>query len=139
MIALIARYWKQFLKWCGLLPRVEPCIAEPKATLEQAQDVTRLSAYMVVDLPEPLDPDKIYIVGENGNDWVIVLLCPCGCQASIHLNILKSARPRWDFSMDTKARITVTPSIWRTSGCRSHFFIRNGSVRWVQEPVSDEN
>lgn len=137
MIAFITRIWIRFLRWWGLLPKAIPSISEPQAPIEPLPERPRFSAFPIADVPESPESDKIYIVGENGHNWAIVMLCPCGCQAMIQLNMLKPARPRWDFSMDKIGRISVSPSIWRNKGCRSHFFIRNGDVAWASDAESE--
>ncbi|WP_394350709.1 DUF6527 family protein [Chitinophaga tropicalis] len=57
------------------------------------------------------------------------MMCPCGCREQIHLNLVGKYRPCWSWSVDKK-RITLSPSIWRTAGCCSHFFLRRGQVQW---------
>ncbi|WP_425373246.1 DUF6527 family protein, partial [Klebsiella pneumoniae] len=32
--------------------------------------------------------------------------------------------------VDGKGRPTLYPSIWRTTGCRSHFWVRIGRIHW---------
>lgn len=73
---------------------------------------------------------KLYVLGAV-NDWGLVLACPCGCRESIELNLLPETRPRWGVTEHWDATISVNPSIWRTEGCRSHFWIRSGVVEWV--------
>ncbi len=80
------------------------------------------------------DPDEplsrtLYAVGEKGNLWHLVLVCPCGCGATIGLNALPDDSPRWSL-FETPEGPTLTPSVWRTSGCKSHFLLRRGRVIW---------
>ncbi len=91
-----------------------------------------LLSYYVNEEPEVLKPNEIYIVGESGQYWYICLLCPCGCGEVIQISTLSNDKPRWNFRKGGFYRITVAPSIWRTSGCKSHFFIRNGIVDWCK-------
>ncbi|MGD9420073.1 MAG: DUF6527 family protein [Verrucomicrobiota bacterium JB025] len=59
------------------------------------------------------------------------MLCPCGCGCLIHLNLLFDlSRPRWDVRQEADGSATITPSIWRNNGCRSHFVLRHGRIRW---------
>jgi hypothetical protein len=87
----------------------------------------------VTDAPSRLDGKKIYVVGENGHQWHVVMLCPCGCRESIYLNLLPDERPRWKLSMNKDGTPSLHPSIWRTVGCRSHFFLRRGEIEWCGE------
>jgi hypothetical protein len=56
--------------------------------------------------------------------------CPCGCGEKISLSLAAGRRPLWRVSTDQIGRPTVSPSVWQTAGCYSHFWIRNGRVDW---------
>ncbi|WP_425571243.1 DUF6527 family protein [Novipirellula rosea] len=58
------------------------------------------------------------------------MACPCGCKSRIQLCCIPGSRPRWTFDVHENNTITLHPSVWRTVGCRSHFFLRNGRVSW---------
>ena len=49
------------------------------------------------------------------------LRCPCGCGDLITLNIYPYLKPTWKVT-----RNSITPSINRKVGCKSHFTITNG-------------
>jgi len=38
-----------------------------------------LETIRVPELPDKLQPERLYLIGENGFLWIAVLLCPCGC------------------------------------------------------------
>lgn len=82
------------------------------------------------DVPERVEPDLIYLIGEGEHEWHLVMGCPCGCGSVIYLNLLPQSRPRWTYEV-TCGRISIHPSIWRTEGCRSHFWIREGLLEWA--------
>lgn len=84
------------------------------------------------DLPEVLDARTTYLVGEDGTPWSAALLCPCGCREVIQLSLIKDDKPHWSAYLDRSGTITFHPSIWRTKGCRSHFFIRDSVVIWAK-------
>jgi hypothetical protein len=84
----------------------------------------------VEDSPVIIPEKKILIVDE-GTPESLVFKCPCGCNADIHLNLLKDARPLWNYKITKKGNITISPSVWRKVGCKSHFFIREGRIEWV--------
>ena len=84
----------------------------------------------VVDLPDTLDENKVYYVGEKNKKWVAVFICPCGCSAIIKLNLIAGCRPRWKVKIRSKRKFKLVPSIWRKIGCQSHFHIINGNVLW---------
>jgi Family of unknown function (DUF6527) len=77
------------------------------------------------DVPEIVLDGKLYLVGGKGSYWQAVLKCPCGCSAPIQLAMSQGARPCWKVS-GSMERPTRHPSVNRTSGCRSHFILRNG-------------
>ena len=86
---------------------------------------------VVEDLPEQFRAGEIYLIGENGHFWCATMLCPCRCGEVIQLNLVAGTRPVWTCELDSDTQaITLRPSIWRTAGCRSHFFLRLGRVQW---------
>lgn len=85
----------------------------------------------VEDLPIIIEPDIIYIIGENSMFWMLGFLCPCGCQSTINLNLLEESFPCWDYSIQNSSLITLNPSVRRVKGCESHFFIQKGCVIWA--------
>jgi hypothetical protein len=84
----------------------------------------------VEDFPDTLMPLQIYVAGERGNYWGAALLCPCGCEETIQLNLLKDVRPCWHIDELPDGSISIMPSIWRQKGCKSHFFVRDGQIEW---------
>ena len=90
----------------------------------------------VDDLPDVLAPKRLYLVGEGACPWSAALLCPCGCEATIQLSLLPKDEPRWRAVRHFSGSVSLRPSVWRTRGCRSHFFLRRGRVVWAS-PLSD--
>src|SRR5258708_27239156 len=86
---------------------------------------SRYKTFRGVELPDTLDAKAVYLLGEN-SVWAAALLCPCGCKEIIQLSLLQEDSPRWKFNTDNRLLTTLEPSIWRTVGCRSHFFLRKG-------------
>lgn len=84
------------------------------------------------DDPDDLLPETLYAIGENGHLWHVMLICPCGCGATIALNVLPDDSPRWRLHEHVDGP-TLTPSVWRTAGCRSHFIHRRGQVIWCHK------
>jgi len=87
----------------------------------------------VEELPDLLQAHTLYLAGENGYFWAAAMLCPCGCGDAIELNLLKKARPCWTVHEHSDRSASLTPSVWRRQGCRSHFFLRHGRIDWCQE------
>jgi hypothetical protein len=87
----------------------------------------------VKDLPNYIKDERIYIIKDGINPDSLAFKCPCGCDSIIFLNLLKDAKPCWKFRITKKGNITISPSVWRKIGCKSHFFIREGRIDWVKE------
>jgi hypothetical protein len=83
------------------------------------------------EIPVTLEDKTLYVIGSLTDHWAIALLCPCGCKQNIQLNTLPEAKPCWSFRLEHDGAITVHPSIWRKIGCKSHFHIRQGKIKWA--------
>lgn len=91
----------------------------------------------VTEVVEHLDPNIIYVVVEKKQRLHAALLCPCGCKSQILLNLLSDSFPYWRIRHSKKNGVTISPSIWKTNGCKSHFFIRKGKLLWVKNYSND--
>jgi hypothetical protein len=95
---------------------------------------TRWRPYLGINLeidehPPVLQPHRIYLMGNPV--WRVAFLCPCGCGSVVELCVLPEAIPHWKLTVDNKRRVTLQPSVWRTAGCRSHYFVRLGRIVWA--------
>ena len=106
----------------GRLDRVR----EPRASLSYQYE-----AVIVPDLPDALKCETLYLIGERECYWAAAMLCPCGCTDTVHLNLLPDVRPRWQAHRHRDGTVTIDPSVWRTKGCKSHYYIRAGKIVWV--------
>lgn len=86
-------------------------------------------------LPPVLRKRVLYIVEEDGFEEQAALICPCGCDQILHLNLLTDERPCWYITHHRNGTATVYPSVWRLTGCRSHFWIRRGKINWCRGSV----
>lgn len=85
----------------------------------------------VVDEPKTIEERLVYVVGEPGHEWEAILLCPCGCGDVIKLNLLRfEKRPTWHVVANSGNKATLIPSVWRKTGCLSHFIVSEGEIRW---------
>ena len=92
----------------------------------------RLTVTRTDQLPEQLSRRHLYVVGERGEDWFAAMACPCGCGALIDLNLLPPGRPCWTLTIHRNGSPTLSPSVWRQTGCRAHFYINEGRLYWVK-------
>lgn len=100
------------------------------ALFKRAPTETLFHAAQVQDFPDNPEPWKIYLAGDPNNLWGAALICPCGCGDLVELNLLRQARPCWEANVHEDRTVTLEPSVWRTKGCGSHFFVRGGRVEW---------
>jgi len=92
----------------------------------------KFKAIICDELPDVCKTNRLYLVGERKTYWMAAMVCPCGCGDLIQLALDPSGRPRWDFTLDDKNQITLTPSVHRKIRCRSHFILRKGKVLWCE-------
>lgn len=83
----------------------------------------------VDDIPDRLRSGIVYLVGNDGYYWQAVMLCPCGCEKVLHMNLIEDYEPCWTYIIHPKT-ISLSPSVNRMVECRSHFFLRNGKIEW---------
>lgn len=81
-------------------------------------------------LPSHLPRRDLVLARDGDEDWCVGMRCPCGCGRSIELLVIPEAAPRWDLRVDDKRRPSLSPSVWLQRGCRSHFWLTGGRVRW---------
>jgi hypothetical protein len=63
------------------------------------------------ELPERLSPAHLYVVGERGDDWFAAMRCPCGCGATIDLNLVPPGRPCWRLTIHADGSPSLSPSV----------------------------
>ncbi|WP_322921659.1 DUF6527 family protein [Nocardioides renjunii] len=81
------------------------------------------------DLPEHLNPRRVYQLGEPAK-WV-VLECPCGRGHVLELNLAHPSRPEWSVFTNDGKEPSLSPSVDFKGERRCHFWLREGRVRWV--------
>lgn len=94
-----------------------------------ARRIVRIGGDM---LPASLPRRDVVLCQDNGEPWSVGMRCPCGCGDVIELLLTHDVKPRWDLQIDDRNRPTLHPSIWRNTGCRSHFWVRDGRIHWCQ-------
>lgn len=112
MIGLLRRLWT----WASIWWHPPP----PSYTLRYLDE-----------LPEVPLPGVLYVAGEPPHLWAATLLCPCTCGETLHLSLLEDTSPSWLLLDHGNGSCTLSPSVWKVDGCRSHFFLRRGCIYWV--------
>ena len=67
-------------------------------------------------------PGDAVIITRGKPRWFL-LRCPCGCGEDIPVNVDHRAGKAWRLYRGDKTGITLFPSVWRDTGCQSHFII----------------
>lgn len=100
--------------------------------LEYALPRRRLRVIQGDSLPLKLPRRRVILARDDDENWCVGFLCPCGCGRKIELLLIEEAEPRWTLVSDISAPVTLAPSVWLADGCRSHFFVRGGRIRWCE-------
>lgn len=77
-------------------------------------------------------PGDVVLVARHGVHRWLVFNCPCGCGDQVPINLDRRTGPAWR-AFHPGRRLTVYPSIWRGSGCESHFIVRRGQILLVSD------
>ena len=67
-------------------------------------------------------PGDAVLITRGKPRWLL-LRCPCGCGEEIPVNVDARAGKAWRLYRGSITGITLFPSVWRDTGCESHFVI----------------
>jgi|SRR6266487_3443518 len=84
----------------------------------------------VEKFPQSFEGHAVYILGDDECVWAAAMICPCGCGELIQLSLVPDASPYWRIKMHWNKLVSLSPSVWRTIGCRSHFILWRGRIYW---------
>lgn len=59
----------------------------------------------------------------------IAMACPDGCGEQLTVNLDERAGPAWRFYAEGN-KLTIFPSVWRDTGCKSHFIVWRSKIYW---------
>jgi Family of unknown function (DUF6527) len=68
------------------------------------------------------------VLVERGSPRWLVMKCPCGCGEVIPINLDGRSGPAWEFYPNRHIGDSVFPSVWRDTGCQSHFIVWYGRI-----------
>ena len=74
-----------------------------------------------------VNPGDSVLIIRHRPRWLL-LKCPCGCEDVISLNVDYRAGKSWRLYQGKGNRLSLFPSVWRDTGCLSHFIVRNGEI-----------
>ncbi len=78
---------------------------------------------------------------ERGRPRLLLLACPCGCGEEYPINLDDRAGKAWRIYRNRGKGLTLFPSVWRDTGCGSHFIIWRDKILLFgqSEDVWDES
>ncbi len=82
-------------------------------------------------LPAALPRRDIVLARDDDDDWCVGFRCPCGCGQRLELMLLREVKPHWTLNTNSKG-VSLHPSVWLRTGCRSHFWVRDGKILWCE-------
>lgn len=91
----------------------------------------KLCVSVVDDIPDQATPGYLCLVGEGHNYWAATMRCPCGCGDTVTLNLI-GPHPVWRALIGQSGKVSLHPSVYRQTGCRSHYWVREGVVIWAK-------
>lgn len=80
-----------------------------------------------VDHYEPPAEGTINVFVDGDRPWLVTFLCPCRCTELVMVPLVGN---RWRVEGYERGEVTLSPSVHRTVGCRSHFFVQANRVEW---------
>lgn len=79
------------------------------------------------------------VVIRRGRTRSLLLHCPCGCGDVCPVNLDPRVGPAWHLRMNAApSSISLYPSVWRESGCESHFIIWKSNIYIFETFINDE-
>lgn len=67
-------------------------------------------------------PGDAVLITRGQPRWLL-LRCPCGCGEEMPVNLDARAGKAWRLYRRPHSGLTLFPSVWRDTGCESHFVI----------------
>ena len=92
------------------------------------EDVLQVNAQSEARRIVALVPGTMAVIDRAG-PRAVLFQCPCTCGDTLVINVDPGAGKAWRLRVD-RSGLSLMPSVWRTSGCRSHFILWRNQVWW---------
>lgn len=79
-----------------------------------------------------------FVIVERGKPRLIVLRCPCSCGDDLLINVDTRAGKAWRYYRNQYG-MSLYPSYWRDTACKSHFIIWNNNIYWCSGWETEES
>lgn len=76
------------------------------------------------------------VVVRRGHLRLFIIACPDGCGAIVPINLDPALGKAWKL-YTSKRGVSLYPSVWRDSGCGSHFIVWNNGLFLFKDDSSD--
>ncbi|NYH23818.1 DUF6527 family protein [Paraburkholderia bryophila] len=70
-----------------------------------------------------------FVLVNRGVPRSLVLACPDGCSETLTINLDPRTDKAWRYYRK-RNQLSVFPSVWRDTGCQSHFIIWHHTILW---------
>lgn len=84
----------------------------------------------VTPLNNQIGKNDFVLVRSKQKDYWALFQCPCGCHEVISLSLQKTHSKHWRVYESESNRPSLTPSVWQSEGCLSHFILTDGRIYW---------
>jgi hypothetical protein len=74
----------------------------------------------------------------RGRDRSFVICCPDGCGELLTINLDERTGPAWSLYRSSRG-VTLYPSVWRESGCKSHFIVWHDTILWCDRHFEEKH
>ncbi|WP_418126463.1 DUF6527 family protein [Variovorax sp. 160MFSha2.1] len=81
------------------------------------------------DADEQLAAPGNAVLVRRGVDRSLALRCPDDCGETLTINLDRRTGPAWRVYMEGQS-VSLYPSVWRHTGCKSHFIIWRSRIYW---------
>jgi hypothetical protein len=82
-------------------------------------------------------PGDAVLIDRGRPRWLL-LRCPCGCGDELPINLDSRSGAAWRFYKTADNVVSLFPSVWRDTGCGSHFIVwRNHIVLFGDGDIGD--
>lgn len=79
------------------------------------------------EAPHLTSPGDAVLIERGRPRWLLIS-CPCGCGEEFPINLDSRAGPAWRLYRNRQSGLSLFPSVWRESGCESHYIIWHNKI-----------
>jgi hypothetical protein len=130
---------KFFFDWLtGIFssPKLDESLPDPELPQRIRKQIRRTvnySSYLIVDSQAAAteaikDKARLVIVGTKQKPKSLLMLCPCGCQELLRINLSPAQGKAWRVNYLSDTSMSLYPSVDLDQRCRAHFIVRDNNA-----------